>query len=110
MTTLDTLAKSKALGMQQPIEKDFRDDDENAGVGVDAAIAGDQADVFRAEPPADRAGLHLVKLLLGQGDERRGVVGDRAGVQGFEECRLSDQRLARSCGSADHDALLCGEP
>ena len=38
--------------------------------------------------------LHLVELLLGQGDERRGVVGDGAGVQRLEQGGLGDERLA----------------
>ena len=80
--------------MQEPIEQDLGDDDQDAGVGVDAAVAGDQADVLRREAPADGRGLHLLELLLGQGDQRRGVVGDGAGVQRLEQGGLGDQRLA----------------
>ena len=42
------------LGMQQAIEQDLGDDDQDAGVGIDAAIAGDQADVVGAESPSGR--------------------------------------------------------
>ena len=39
--------------MQQPIEQNLGDDHEDAGVGVDAAIAGDEADVVFTKAPAD---------------------------------------------------------
>ena len=96
--------------MQQAVEQDLGDDDEDAGVGVDAAIAGDEADVVGAEAPAHGRLLHLVELLLGQRDERRGVIGDAAGVQGLEEGGLGDERLAGAGRGADEDALLGGEP
>ena len=96
--------------MQQAVEEDLGDDDEDAGVGVDAAVAGDEPDVVGGEAPADGAGLHLLELLLGQGDERGGVVGDGAGVQRLEEPGLCDERLAGAGGGADEDALLGGEP
>ncbi len=89
----------EALGVQQAIEQDLGDDDQHAGVGIDAAIAGDQADVVGAEAPADGAGLHLAEFLLGQGDQRRGVIGDGAGVQGLEQGRLGDERLAGAGGA-----------
>ena len=34
--------------------------------------------------PQARPPMHLAELLLGQGDQRRGVVGHLAGVQGLE--------------------------
>src|SRR4029079_15593986 len=40
------------------------------------------------------------------GDERRGVVGASAGVQGFEQGRFGNQRLAGSRRGADEDALI----
>ena len=82
--------------MQQPVEQNLRHDDEDRRVGIHAAVAGDQADVVRRKSPAHGGGLHLLELLLGQGDQRRGVVGPRAGVQGLEQGRLGDQRLARA--------------
>ncbi len=105
MTTAETCVKSNAsgprairaggrVGVQQAIEQDFGDDDEDAGVGIDAAIAGDEADVVGLEAPAHGRLLHLVKLLFGQGDERRGVIDDAAGVQRLEESGLGDERLA----------------
>ncbi len=51
-----------------------------------------------------------MELLLGQGDQRRGVVGDRAGVQGLEQGGLGDQRLAGAGRGADEHALLGREP
>ena len=44
MTTAETLLKSKASLVQQAIEEDFGDDDQDAGVRVDAAVAGDEAE------------------------------------------------------------------
>ena len=52
MTTAETLLKIERLRMQQPIEQNLGDDDQDAGVGIDAAIAGDQADVVGREAPA----------------------------------------------------------
>ena len=89
----------EALRMQQAIEQDFGHDDEDAGVGIDAAIAGDEADVVGLEAPAHGRFLHLVELLLGQGDERRGVINDAAGVQCLEESGLGDERFAGAGGA-----------
>ena len=82
--------------MQQAIQEDFGHDDQHAGRRVLAAIAGDQADVVGMESPAHGRRLHLAEFLLGQGDQRRGVVGHLAGVQGLEQGRLGDERLARA--------------
>ena len=67
-------------------------------------------DVVRMESPPHGRRLHLVELLLRQGDQRRGVVGRRAGVQGLEQRRLGDQRLARARRRADQYALFGREP
>src|SRR5262249_55638081 len=53
---------------------------------------------------------HLLKLLLGQGDQGRGVVGDGAGVQRLEQGGLGDERLAGAGRGADQRALLGAEP
>ena len=82
------------MGVQQAIEQNLGDDDEDAGVGIDAAIAGDESDVVGLKAPAHGGRLHLLKFLFGQGDQRRGVVGDAAGVQRLEEGGLGDERLA----------------
>ena len=63
---------------------------------------------MKAPPHGGR--LHLAELLLGQGDQRRGVVGRLAGVQGLEQGRLGDQRLAGAGRRADQHALLGREP
>ena len=96
--------------VQQPVEQDLGDDDQDAGVRVDLAVAGDQADVVAREAPALGGRLHLLELLLGQGDERRRVVGGAAGVQGLEQGRLGDQRLAGAGRGADQHPLLGREP
>ena len=102
--------KGEGVGVQQAVEEDLGDDDEDAGVGVDAAVAGDQADVVGAEAPANGGGLHLLEFLFGQGDEGSGVVGDGACVQRLEEGGLGDEGLAGAGGGADEDALLGAEP
>ena len=96
--------------VQQAIEQDLGDDDEDAGVRIDLAVAGDQADVVAGEAPPHGGRLHLLELLLGQGDQRGRVVGDAAGVQCFEEGGLGDQRLAGAGRGADQHALLRREP
>src|SRR5262249_51407241 len=85
-------------------------DDENAGIRIDAAIAGDESDIFRLEPPAYGGSLHLLEFLFRQSDERRRVVGNGARVQRLEEGGLGDKRLAGAGRSADEHALLGGEP
>ena len=54
MTTAETLREVERLRVQQPIEQDLGDDDQDAGVGIDAAVAGDQADVVGAGSPSGR--------------------------------------------------------
>ena len=104
------LAEVEGLAVQQAVQQDFGHDDQDAGVGVLAAIAGHQADVVGMETPAGRGRLHLAELLLRQGDQRRGVVGRGAGVQGLEQRGLGDQRLARPRGRADQHALRGRKP
>ena len=96
--------------MQEAIEEDFGHDHEHGGGRVLAAIARHQADVGGLESPLDGAILHLVELLFGQGDQRRGVIGLLTGVQCFVEGRLGDQRLAHAGRGADQHALVGGEP
>ena len=110
MTTALTSVKSKASLMEQAVEEDLGHDDEHPGVRVLAPVAGDQADVIRVKAPANRRRLHLAELLLGERDQRRRVVGRLAGVQGLEQRRLGDERLARARRRADQDALVGGKP
>ena len=109
ITTALTVEKSH-LRVQQAVQEDFGHHDQHAGRGVLAAIAGDQAHVVRMEPPAHGRRLHLAELLLRQGDERRGVVGGLTGVQGLEQRRLGDERLAGPGRRADQHPLLGREP
>ena len=76
------------------LKQDLGHDDQHPGVGVFAAVAGDQPHVVRLEAPADGGRLHLAELLLGQGDQRRGVVGRRAGRAGPRTAR---PRRSASC-------------
>ena len=82
------------LSVQQAIEEDFGHDHEHAGRWVLAAVAGHQADVGCLESPLHGAVLHLVELLLREGDQGSRVVRLLIGVQSLEEGRLGDQRLA----------------
>ena len=100
----------EALLVQQAIQQDFGHDDEDASVRIDAAVAGDEADVVGLEAPAHGRFLHLVELLFGQGDQRRGVINDAAGMQRLEKRALGDERFAGAGGSADEDSLFGGEP
>ena len=93
-----TFEKSKA-SVQQSVEEDFGDHDQDRGVGVLAAVAGHEANVVGMESPSGGQRLHLAELLLRQGDQRRGVVGRGASVQGLEQRGLGDERLARAGGA-----------
>ncbi len=96
--------------VQQTVQEDFGHHDQHAGVGIFAAIAGHQAHVLGLESPADGRGLHFAELLFRQSDERRGIVGRFAGVQGLEQGRLGDERFAGAGGRADQHALFGREP
>ena len=96
MTTAATSLKSKAFAVEEAVQEDFGDDDQHPGGRIFAAVAGHQADVGRIESPAGGRGLHLAEFLFRQGDQRRGVIGGLARVQGLEQRRLGDERLARA--------------
>ncbi len=104
------LLEVEVFRVEQAIEEDFCDDDEDSRVGVLAAVARDQPHVGRLESPTDGRGLHFAELLLGQRDQRGGVVGRLAGMQGFEEGGLGDDRLARAGRRANKDSLFGGKP
>ena len=106
-----SLPHSTLPAVQQPVQEDFGHDDQHAGVGVFAAVAGHQAHVGRAGSPSLTAAVCISRNFCSrQGDQRRGVVGRGAGVQGLEQGRLGDQRLAGAGGRADQHALLGREP
>ncbi len=88
-----------AVGVQQAVEQNLGDDDEDAGVGVDAAVAGDEAHVVGPKAPTHGRRLHFLKFLFGQRDQGRRVISDRAGVQRLEEGGLGDERLAGAGGA-----------
>ena len=102
--------KLEPLGVQQAVEQNLRHDDQDAGAGVDLAVAGHHADVFALEPPPLRHRLHFLELLLGQRDQRRRVIGRGLRVQRFKQCRLGDERFPRPRGRAHQHALLGHEP
>jgi hypothetical protein len=54
-----------AVRVQQSIEQNLGDNDEDAGIGINAAIAGDESDIVGFEPPAHGGCLHLLEFLLG---------------------------------------------
>ena len=69
------LAEIKRLGVQQPVQQDFGDDDEDPCVAVDAPVSRHQTDGLRGKTPTDRGLLHLAEFLFGERNQRRGVIG-----------------------------------
>ncbi|MFM8583863.1 MAG: DEAD/DEAH box helicase, partial [Planctomycetaceae bacterium] len=55
-------------------EQNFGDHHEDGGLGIDPAIARDKTDLLGGASPADDAVGEFAELLLGERDERRGVV------------------------------------
>ena len=106
----EDLREIKCRGVQQPIEQDLRDDDQNPRLRIDAAVAGDEADVVGMKSPADGRFLQFLKFLFRQGNQGRGVVGGFAGVQGFEDGGFCNQRFTRSRRSAHQHAFFLLEP
>ena len=98
------------LAVQQPVGQYLGHDHQDPRVGVFAAVAGHEADVGGLEAPLDGQLLHLAELLLGQGNQRGGVVGHLAGVQRLEQRGLGDERLAHARRRADQHPLLGREP
>lgn len=54
--------------------------------------------------------MELAELLIGQRDQRRGVVETLPGVEGLEDGRLGDERLAHPRRDGDQQAALRLEP
>ena len=52
ITTAETCREIEPVRVEQAVEQDLGDDDQDAGVRVDPAVAGDQADVVAREAPA----------------------------------------------------------
>ena len=98
------------LAMQQTVQQNLGYHDQHAGVGILAAVAGHQSDVFRLKTPFDRGRLHFAKLLLAQRNQRRGVVRGLSCMQGLEQCRLGDQRLAGAGRCANQHPLVGRKP
>ena len=75
------------------VGEDFRSAANDRGVVVDGGVAGDHADVFRAEDVAERE-----EFLVGERLDRDGVVGAAALAEGFElECE-GDERFPGAGG------------
>ena len=105
-----TTGRATPSAMQQAVQEDFGHDDQHPGIGIFAAVAGHQPHVLRVEAPLHGRTLHFAELLLGQGDQRRGIVRHRARMQGLEQGRLGDQRLTGAGRCADQHALLGRKP
>ena len=73
---------------------------DHRGVGVDAVVAGEQADLVRAVA-ADQVGV----LLVGQRLDGRRVEALAALLEGEVDGELADDRLARPGGRGDQHAL-----
>ena len=76
---------------------------DDRGVVVDGGVAGDHADVFRAEHMAERE-----KFLIGERLDRNGVVGAAALAEGFELEGECDQRFPGAGGGVEDD-VVAGE-
>ena len=96
--------------LQQAVEENFGDHHQDGGLGVDPAVARHEADLLGSSSPADDTFGQLAEFLLGERDERRGVVHPPAGPQRFVDRRLGDQRFARARGGRDQDAFGRLEP
>ena len=72
-------------------------------VAVDGGIAGDHADVFRAEHVAERE-----EFLVGERLDRDGVVGAAALAEGFELKGEGDERFPGAGGGVEDD-VVAGE-
>src|SRR5262249_8688178 len=59
----EDVVEIERFDVQQTIQQNLRHDDEDFGVGILAAIAGDEADVGLLETPADGGRLQLAELL-----------------------------------------------
>ena len=91
------------LGEAAPVEhvaEDLRRHDEDAAVGVDLHVAGEDADGVGAE----RAG-EVAELLVGERLERRRVGDALAGLERGLDGELGNERLAGPGGSRDDHGL-----
>ncbi len=104
------ILEGKVVGMQQSIQQDLGHDDENRGIGVHLAVPSDQSDVVCREAPPHRRLLQLSKLLLGERDQRRGVIGPAACPQRLVQRCLGNDSFPRPGRSTDQHPLLRREP
>ena len=96
--------------MQQAVEQDLGDDHQDPGVRIDFSIACHQTNIVRGKPPLDDCFPHFVVLLVGQRDQRRGVVGLLAQLQRLEHCSFGDQRFSGTRRGTDENSLLGRKP
>ena len=85
------------------VSEDFRSAANDRGVVVDGGVAGDHADIFRAEDVAEGE-----EFLVGEGLDRDGVVRAATLAEGFELEREGDERFPGSCGGIE-DNIVAGE-
>ena len=85
------------------VGEDFRGAADDRGVVVDGGVAGDHADVFRAEDVAEGE-----EFLVGECLDRDGVVGAAALAEGFELEGEGDQRFPGAGGGVEDD-VVAGE-
>ena len=85
------------------VGEDFRGAADDRRVAVDGGIAGDHADVFRAEHVAERE-----ELLVGERLDRDGVVGAAALAERFKLERERDERFPGAGGRVENN-IVAGE-
>ena len=88
------IRKIVSFGMKKPIEQHLGNHHFYGRVGIDGAMAGDKADALAIHSPALDGVLQLNQFLVGQGDERRGVIDMFSGAKPFENRRLGNKRFA----------------
>ena len=85
------------------VGKDFGGAADDRGIVVDGGVAGDHADVFRAEHVAERE-----EFLVGKRLDRDGVVRAAALAEGFELEGEGDERFSGAGGCVEYD-VVAGE-
>ncbi len=85
------------------VGENFRSAADDRGVVVDGGVAGDHADVFRAEDVAEGE-----EFLVGERLDRDGVVGAAALAEGFELEREGDEGFPGAGGGVEDD-VVAGE-
>ena len=100
----------KVIAVEQTVEQNLGDDDQHLGVRIDFVVACDESHIFRLKSPTDGGFLNLLKLLIGQRDQRRRVVSRLSGMQSLEQSRFRNQSLTHPGRSRNKHSLFRVKP